>query len=403
MKHLITIIAIFLFIFPNLTIGQKEVVIGKIDSLYSEILNENRKILVHLPPNGSKNYPVIYLLDGDAHFTSVVGLLQQLSANNIIPYMMVIAIPNTNRTRDLTPTKAEPNPPMASEDLVSQSGGGRNFMKFMENELFPYIEKKYSTSPYRMFIGHSFGGLLVMDALQNRPDLFTSYISIDPSMWWDNKKLLESYKNSNFKEDKYKNKSLYLGIANTLGNDMDTISAKKAKGPMVDHINSIFETRDVIKRSNSSSIRFNAKYYENDDHGSAPLITTYDGLRFIFDFYKFEIKFSDVMTPNTDIVSRMKAHYTNVTNILGYDNKPDEGMINGMGYQLMEMNKLDLAEQFFKINIEYFPESFNVYDSYGDYCLKIGNKEEAKAYFEKALSKEENPASREKYEKLKSD
>ena len=109
------------------------------------------------------------------------------------------------------------------------------------------------------------------------------------------------------------------------------------------------------------------------------------------------------MKPSTDIIDRMKAHYTKVTEILGYENKPNEGMINGMGYQLMQMDKLDLAAQFFKMNIEYYPKSFNVYDSLGDYYLASENKAKAKTSFEKALSIKENPESRKKLDQLKSD
>ena len=405
MKNLTITFCTLLFTLQGSINCQNEIVIGKIDSVHSKILDENRKLMVYVP-NGNSNsetYPVIYILDGDAHFTSVVGMTQHLSQNNIIPQMMVVAIPNTNRTRDLTPTKALPSPPMVPKDLSDQSGGGKNFLTFLEKELFTHIENNYPTSTYRMLIGHSFGGLFVMDALYDKPELFTSYISIDPSMWWDNKKLLASYKNADLKETKYKNKSLYLGIANTLEPGMDTTSVRNAQGPMVDHINSIFETRDILRNSKLSSIEFNSKYYKNDSHGSAPLMTTYDGLRFIFEFYQFEINFSDIMKPNTDIVDRMKSHYSKVTEILGYKNKPNEEMINGMGYQLMQMDKHVLAKQFFQMNIEYYPKSFNVYDSLGDYYLAVEDKEKAKENFKKALALQENPASRKKLEELKSD
>ena len=222
-------------------------------------------------------------------------------------------------------------------------------------------------------------------------------------MWWDNNTLVETYKTTNFNEDKYKNKSLYLGIANTLERGMDTISARQASGPMVDHFNSIFETRDALRKLSSDSFHFKSKFYADENHGSAPLITTYDGLQSLFEFYEFEIDFADVMTPNTDVVDRMKAHYSKVTDILGYENKPDEAMINGMGYQLLEMNKMDLAGQFFQMNVDYYPKSYNVYDSLGDYYLAIEKTDEAKINFEKALSINENPESRKKLEALKSD
>src|SRR3954465_10697511 len=86
--------------------NDNKIVIGKIDSLYSKILNEERKIWVYTPDmtsgNPNQRYPVVYLLDGDGHFPSVVGLIQQLSqvnGNNVYPEMIVVGIPNTDRTR----------------------------------------------------------------------------------------------------------------------------------------------------------------------------------------------------------------------------------------------------------------------------------------------------------------
>lgn len=81
-------------------------IIGTIDSIQSKILNEQRKIWIYIPDNGSvdakttQRFPVVYLLAGDAHFYSVVGMIQQLSqvnGNTICPEMIVIDIPNTDR------------------------------------------------------------------------------------------------------------------------------------------------------------------------------------------------------------------------------------------------------------------------------------------------------------------
>ena len=68
----------------------------------------------------------------------------------------------------------------------------------------------------------------------------------------------------------------------------------------------------------------------------------------------------------------------------------------------MQMEKMDVAKQFFKMNIEYYPKSSNVYDSYGDYWMAVENKAKAIENFEKALAIKENPYSREKLDKLKS-
>jgi hypothetical protein len=95
--------------------------IGRVDSIRSAILDERRPFLDYTPPSYSDTtlvpgrYPVLYLLDGDAHFHSVSALVQILGAGVngtfVVPEMIVVAIPNIggNRTRDLTPTKATDN------------------------------------------------------------------------------------------------------------------------------------------------------------------------------------------------------------------------------------------------------------------------------------------------------
>ncbi len=186
----------FLFIALYLTVqcqDNNNIVIGTIDSIQSDILGEQRRVWVYTPNTGmqdiyaSQRYPVVYLLDGPGHFYSVVGMIKQLSTTNgntLCPEMIVVGIENTNRTRDLTPTVSETGP------LSQNSGGGEKFMAFIEKELMPYIEANYPTEPYRMLIGHSLGGLTAINALIHHTEVFNAYISIDPSMWWDDRRLL---------------------------------------------------------------------------------------------------------------------------------------------------------------------------------------------------------------------
>ncbi|HEX3386461.1 MAG TPA: alpha/beta hydrolase-fold protein, partial [Mucilaginibacter sp.] len=89
--------------------------------------------------------------------------------------------PNTNRMRDLTPTNVPPD---------KSSGGGEKFTDFIKTELMPHIDSIYPTASYKMLIGHSLGGLMAINTLINHPEMFNAYVAIDPSMWWDDRKLL---------------------------------------------------------------------------------------------------------------------------------------------------------------------------------------------------------------------
>ena len=100
----------------NLEKPTNQIVIGQIDSVYSNILDESRNIWVHIPESAKNStldnikYPVLYLLDGPGHFYSVTGMIKQLSSTNgntIVPEMIIVAIPNTDRSRDLTPSHVD--------------------------------------------------------------------------------------------------------------------------------------------------------------------------------------------------------------------------------------------------------------------------------------------------------
>ncbi|MEO6188252.1 MAG: alpha/beta hydrolase-fold protein [Ginsengibacter sp.] len=399
MKKLsLSILASFISLYTFAQADNK-VIIGTIDSIQSKMLNEKRKIWVHVPDSdpdsqySQQRFPVVYLLDGDSHFSSVVGMIEQLSSineNTICPQMIVVGIPNTNRTRDLTPTKD-------SFDL--SSGGGEQFMSFIENELIPYIDSTYPTQPYKMLIGHSFGGLTVMNALINHTKLFNSYVAIDPSMWWNKQKFLKAGEKI-IPQENFTGKTLYLGIANTMAKGMNVNDVVKDTTGGTIHIRSILELNKFIKSQKPKGLKYASKYYENDNHSSVPLIVEYDALRFIFEKYRLNLEMNDDTDSSVDIANKYALHYKEVSQLFGYTVKPPEAEVNGIAYQFLKAKQYKKAESFFKMNVANYPESFNAYDSYGDYFVAIGNKPKAIENFKKALSLREYPESREKLNKL---
>lgn len=384
-----------------------QVVIGTIDSVYSKTLKETRKVWVYVPNSTPFNiyqqqkYPVVYLLDGDGHFGSVVGMIQQLSevnGNSVCPQMIVVGITNTDRTRDLTPTRVTSGPYL-DRNFVQTSGGGENFTTFLEKELIPHIDSTYPTAPYRLMIGHSLGGLMVLNTLVNHPHLFNSYLAIDPSLWWDDQKLLKQATIA-LAQKKFTGKSLFLAVANTLPAGMDTLKVQNDTSNASLHIRSMLQLAGALKRNPNNGLRWTYKYYPDDDHGSVPLIAEYDALRFVFSNYKLP-PFDILMDKNIQGDSVLMAHFDRVSGDLGYKVLPPEPLVNGMGYGFMQNNMMDKAYGFFQLNIQNYPQSFNVYDSMGDWYQARGDKQKAIEYFTKALSLSETPFTREKLERLK--
>ncbi len=167
--------------------------LGVIKQLYSNALKETRTLNIYLPEgfHADSSYPVIYLLDGsaDEDFIHVAGLVQfaTFSWVNILPKSIVVGIANVDRRRDFTfPTTISKD----KEDFPT-TGSSAKFISFIEKELQPFIEKKYKTTASKMLIGQSLGGLLATEILFKQPKLFSSYVIVSPSLWWDNESLLK--------------------------------------------------------------------------------------------------------------------------------------------------------------------------------------------------------------------
>lgn len=407
MKKTLLFLAFYLLInlaFAQGKVENQNIVIGKIDSVQSKILGENRKVWVHVPDesaNSKERYPVVYVLDGNGHFSSVVGMIQQLSTggNNNCPKMIVVAIPNTDRTRDLTPTHMDADLPFMDSTSSKTSGGGENFIAFVEKELMPHIEAKYPTAPYKMFIGHSFGGLAVMQTFVHHTDLFNAYICIDPSMWWDKQKLLKQTQKA-LAERKFEGKSFYLGIANTMEEGMDIKKVQKDTSADSRHIRSILKLQAAFEKNKQNGLKYRGKYYPNDTHGSVPFITEYDALRFFFDFFPLKLDMKDFTDSTGTLATKYRNHFANLSQKMGYQIKPDEAEINYIGYDFLGRKMYKTAASLFKLNVNNYPESFNVYDSYGDYFVAIGDKANAIIQFKKALALKENEGSRKKLTEL---
>ena len=355
------------------------VTIGTTDSIWSPTLKENRRYLVYTPPSYSdtthlpKRYPVVYLLDGDAHFHSVTGLLQILgtgvNATFVLPEMIVVAIPNTDRTRDLTPTHAEKDPTGKPQPGFKTSGGMPNFLHFIQGELIPKIERSYRTAPYRVLIGHSLGGIAAIDALYTMPETFNAYIAIDPSLWWDDRVLLRQAK-ERFGKPGLTGRTLFVGQANTISPGDTTLNV---------HFNSIIQFNSILETFNQSGLRYAYKYYPGDSHGSVPMIAEYDALRFIFDSYNVSLA-EAIERP-----SYLTDHFARVSAALGYRVDPPEDVTDLIGRVALGRDTT-AAIRILEMNAKLYPSSASALTSLGDAWVAKGDTTKAIGYYERAAA-----------------
>jgi predicted alpha/beta superfamily hydrolase len=384
--------------YSSLTIGHK-------NTLYSKILNENREVWVHVPKSYNKQtstqkYPVAYVLDGDQHFHGLSGLIHQLSAttgNTLCPEMIVVAIMNTDRTRDLTITHKTTGFGVDPQ-FAKNSGGGEKFTAFIEKELFPFINSHYPAAPYRTMIGHSLGGMLVVNTLLNHTEMFNAYIALDPSLWWDDL-LLVKQAQQQLKENKFTNKAFYLAVANSIRSDKDTAEQRKDKNAYNLQLNSQLDFADLLRSNSENGLRWKYDYFKEEGHQSIPLIGQYHALKFIFNFHPFT-SFEQLFDPALDADSALAAHYQNISTHLGYQVLPPEELMDGLGHAFLESALLDKAEGIFTLNLQNYPKSPGVYTALGDLYTKKGDNKLAITYYQKSLGLKKDPALQKKVSEL---
>lgn len=286
MKNLRSLFRYVLFTLPFLvsfTNAIAQNLPGKRDALYSNILKEERVIQVLLPegyqPGSSEKYDVLYILDGDSNLKFISDIQQFAQNNAYMPPIMMVAVFNTNRERDMSPTH------MAQ---MATSGGADKFLSFLKSELIPYINKSYPTNGNNMLYGHSLSGLFSVYAFLVEPQLFNAYLAVDPSLWWDSNyidKLAAEKLNASLQSGK----SLFI-----TGRDADGL---KQMG--------ITDMDAVLKSKAPKDLNWKIAGYADEHHGSLRLKSVYDGLKFFYDGY---IKQPVVFHPMNGIVLKDKPY-----------------------------------------------------------------------------------------------
>ena len=356
------------------------------DSVRSNVLGETRKISIYkpevFPEYAEAVSPVIYVLDGE-FYTDYVSTMINLMCERFVtmPPIIVVGIENIGRegigrNRDMTPLVAK------DSSIFKTSGGAENFIKFIREELFPFVEKDHKKTPYRVIVGHSLGGLLVMHSFLKHPGMFNAYLASDPSMWMDQNAYMPIPIEAINKMQAYDG-SLFMS---TVNNPSLVTNARK--------VDSLFKSRSP------KGLSYKFMEYPREDHLTVCFKSYYEGFRFFFQMDPPEYD----KQPGELTYELFEKHYQSLSRIFGYNMKPPENVVNNFGYLLLMSSEVDKALEFFKKNVENYPNSANVYDSYGEAFLKKGDKKNAMINYDKAFQMDPtNTAARDIVNKLKNE
>lgn len=162
-------------------------VIGETFIIPSKVMGEKRRINVYAPgvyyDSALLRLPVMYMPDGGMQedFLHVAGLIQVSVGNGTMRPFLLVGIENTERRRDMTGPTDDPE----DRKIAKHVGGSQAFRTFIRTELMPAVKSRYRTTGETAIVGESLAGLFVTETFMLEPDLFDTYIAIDPSVWWN--------------------------------------------------------------------------------------------------------------------------------------------------------------------------------------------------------------------------
>lgn len=172
--------------------GAEPLAIGATYTLASKAVGETRRINVYTPPGydaaDAPPLPVLVVLDGGIKedFLHIAGLVQVSVGNGTMRPLLVVGIENTERRRDLT----GPTTNVEDKKIAPRVGGSGAFRAFLRDELLPDIKARYRTTDETAIVGESLAGLFIVETLLEEPQLFDTYVAVDPSLWWNNETLV---------------------------------------------------------------------------------------------------------------------------------------------------------------------------------------------------------------------
>lgn len=370
--------------------SNRQVTVAEVRSVHSKILDEDRDLQIALPETYGRTtttYPVLFLLDGSSHLLHAAATARFLaSARNRIPEMIVVAIPNTNRNRDMTP-----------------GPGAGTFQRVLAEEIIPWVERNFRAAPERVLFGHSLSGSFAVHTLLNRPELFDAYVAASAPLW------------------------RYQGLADDMRAGLPRAAKARAavylsvgqheNAPLRDGVQKFAAALKTAPREAAPAWSY--ADMPGEDHSSTPQRSLYTALESRYAAWRFPFFENEGELDQVGGLDALVSHYWRLADTFGYRAPPPEarllqagriyiaagrhddvlklaatyatdypamaeGLVNQVGYDQLQRGEVKRAVQTFERNAGAFPDSPNVHDSLGDAYCRAGDAAAGRRSYQRA-------------------
>lgn len=350
------IIPLFLFLNKvGYSQDEDKIVIGNKVKMHSNIFEKEMELSVHIPDgfdSSDERYPVLYIFQ--MHFEQASGAVKNLYDYILIPKTIVVGIDNYEFGY-LTPTKVESDP---------NSGKADQFLQFFMEELFPFIDSKYRTHPYRIVCSNSWGAMFTAYAILTKPDVFNAAIASIPWVMYDDEKRYIINNAENFLSKNDYHNFLYMTMDNesVILPDLDAFI-------------------NILRKFPKQGLEWEYHYWPEEDHTSTPYRSLYSGLRSLFKGWNsipVEIAYKGL--------EPIKEHEAYLNEKFGYEIGLSTSALRLAAQDLKRNNKYNEGIAIYKYVIEKRPNDAFVYISLGRAYEENNQLQLAKETYEKAYN-----------------
>lgn len=318
---MILIWCLVLFCSAFVAAQEEDISIGKIVTIKSQVLNEERRIWISLPEdydNGKELYPILLKCDamGKGHFMARVNDIYNGISAKTIPAVILVSIENTDRSRDMYP-----------QDDVKKgiSGEADKFQAFIETELIPYLEKTFRTDNFRILMGESDSSMFAVYSMLSKPQIFNAYIASSPELGYFGDYFHNLYDKSIDANDFSKTK-LFI-----IHGDKDNSRILESVPPFI----------DLLKQNQETGLTW--KYSVIKDAGHVPSESMLSGLEFIYSGYYAP---DEIIKAGTDSIEK---YYQELGQKLGYSMKVPASAYTRLAMEKLSQNDNQQALEIFKM------------------------------------------------------
>lgn len=331
----------------------EKITIGHKGSIHSKILEKDIRLSIHIPEDYDETrerYPVLFTFQ--THFEQVCGAVKSLYDYGLIPKTIVVQIDNYEFGY-LTPTQVESNP---------NSGRAEEFLAFFRDELFPSIDERYRTHPYRIVFSNSWGAMFALYAVLEKPNIFNAAIASIPWLPFDGeKRYIIEHAEDYLGQNEYHN-FLYM----TMDNESEILP-------------DLEKFLRILRKIPRPGLEWEYVYWPEEDHTSTPYRSIYAGLRALFKGW------NEIPPPVAfSGLNEIKAHEKSLKERFRYDIGISTSALRRAGQEHQRNGDYDKAIAIFTYAVEKQPGDAFAYVSLGRAYEESNRLQQAKEAFQKA-------------------